>query len=193
LYHTIQDGCSSDQKLQGDHVEDTPPVASASFGYNTTANTCHTDNPDQVDMIENYMDYADHKYLFTPDQVYRMRMMVRGMRPRLISDSNVTAATIVCKSGLYEVTGSSINVSVFPNPASENFNLTIESDSRQQGTVQIADITGKTIYTNSITIEPGSQVIALDKNETNISKAGIYFVNVHTANGIAQKKLIIAQ
>lgn len=191
LYHTFQDGCSNDQKLEGDHVDDTPPVASASFGYNTSANTCHTDNPDQLDMIENYMDYADYKFLFTPGQVYRMRMIVKGMRARLISDSNVMAATVICKTGLAEATGNSITASVFPNPASQNFNISIESDKHQQGDITITDITGKTVFSKSITFEEGGQVIALDKNETNITKAGLYFISIRTADGITQKKLIM--
>ena len=55
LRHPFDRGCSP-----GDGIADTPPVASANFGAcNFSANSCHNDTPDEPDMIENYMDYAD--------------------------------------------------------------------------------------------------------------------------------------
>jgi hypothetical protein len=63
LYHTFQGGCvggtSSNCASQGDQVCDTPPVLDASFGCNTTRNSCTNDVPDSMDMIRNYMDYSD--------------------------------------------------------------------------------------------------------------------------------------
>lgn len=191
LYHTFQDGCSTDQKLQGDHVDDTPPVAAASFGYNTTANTCHTDVPDQLDMIENYMDYSDRKYLFTPAQVYRMRMMVRGMRAELISTANVATAMAVCTTGLEEQAGNAIDLNIFPNPSAGDFILNIGSNRLQSANIQVSDMTGRIIYTSETTINEGNQRINLDKSRINVSKPGVYFISVRTTDGTAQKKLVI--
>lgn len=54
LLHTFQSGCNG-----GDGVNDTPPVASASYGCNLNKNSCSNDSPNLPDMIENFMDYSD--------------------------------------------------------------------------------------------------------------------------------------
>lgn len=78
LYHTFQDGCvggtSSTCSAQGDQVCDTPPVADASFGCQTTRNSCSNDSPNLPDLIKNYMDYSDGTCmnLFTTGQKTRV-------------------------------------------------------------------------------------------------------------------------
>ncbi len=91
LYHTFQGGCSG----SGDGVSDTPPCASASSGCNKTRNSCNNDNPNQRDMIENYMDYSDGNCLelFTQGQkafAYTQMQLYRS----LIYANNVTYAGI---------------------------------------------------------------------------------------------------
>lgn len=54
LYHPFQGGCNG-----GDLINDTPPVASASYGCNLNRNSCNSGTGDEPDMIENFMDYAD--------------------------------------------------------------------------------------------------------------------------------------
>lgn len=54
LYHTFQGGCSGG----GDLVNDTPPSASPTSGCPTNRNSCNTGSNDELDMIENYMDYT---------------------------------------------------------------------------------------------------------------------------------------
>lgn len=70
LDHPFRNGCNG-----GDGCEDTPPVASASFGCNHNQNTCSNDFPDHPDQVENYMDYADDycTNMFTTDQKNIMR------------------------------------------------------------------------------------------------------------------------
>jgi hypothetical protein len=68
LYHPFQDitalllggdGCGLLGLTNGDEVGDTPPVAEATQGCpQLDQNTCSTDNPDEPDMVQNYMDYA---------------------------------------------------------------------------------------------------------------------------------------
>lgn len=59
LYHPFQGGCGGNCSNSGDYVCDTPPVTSPSFGCPTTNNTCSNDIPNQLDMVENFMDYAN--------------------------------------------------------------------------------------------------------------------------------------
>lgn len=91
LLHPFQGGCNPN--IFGEQIADTPPVAAASFGCDTTANTCTNDNPDLPDMIENFMDYANDECanLFTLGQKAVMDATLSGTRATLISQSNLVA------------------------------------------------------------------------------------------------------
>lgn len=93
LDHPFKGGCFS-----GDNCADTPPVLEASYGCNTNANTCSNDNPNKLDMIENYMDYADDNCmnLFTDDQRAIMRSNLANVSRRgyLINASNTQTTGI---------------------------------------------------------------------------------------------------
>ncbi len=93
LYHTFQGGCSF-----GDQCADTPPVASSSSGCNATQNTCTVDVPDQLDMIENYMDYTDDQCMntFTLDQKARAKAVLTALNLRgsLATPANLLATGV---------------------------------------------------------------------------------------------------
>jgi len=59
LYHPFQNSCGGNCSNSGDFVCDTPPASDPNYGCPTTSNTCSNDIPNQVDMIENFMDYAN--------------------------------------------------------------------------------------------------------------------------------------
>ena len=118
LYHTFQDGCKG-----GDQVDDTPPVAAANLGKcsswpssDTTINTCHNDAPDLPDMLENIMDYASCKVMFTQGQVTRMRGFLTTNRVSLYNNNNV--------AGIQNAAAiNTAAISIYPNPATQNFVL----------------------------------------------------------------------
>jgi PKD repeat protein len=91
LFHTFQGGCSGG--FFGEQIDDTPPVAEASFGCDTTANSCTNDNPDLPDMIENYMDYANDECMniFTLGQSDVMNATLDDIRDVLYSPTNLAA------------------------------------------------------------------------------------------------------
>jgi PKD repeat protein len=93
LFHTFQGGCSF-----GDQCADTPPVASASSGCNPSQNTCSVDVPDQLDMIENYMDYTDDQCMntFTLDQKARAKAVLAALnlRGNLATPANLLATGV---------------------------------------------------------------------------------------------------
>ena len=75
LYHTFQDGCSSqDCSANGDYCCDTPPVVAAQWSCSQTQNTCNdipVNDPysfDAFDQYENYMSYSPCQYMFSEDQ-----------------------------------------------------------------------------------------------------------------------------
>ena len=94
LNHTFEDGCS----INGDNCADTPPVFAASFGCNFNANTCSSDSPDLVDMIENYMDYSDDQCqnMFSQDQKTIMKAALGAsfLRGTLVTSSNLAATGV---------------------------------------------------------------------------------------------------
>lgn len=95
LYHPFQNGCGSNCSNSGDFVCDTPPVSDPSFGCPTSNNTCNNDSPDVLDMVENYMDYANGtcQNMFTKGQksVVDNSLGNNNYRARNIAASNITA------------------------------------------------------------------------------------------------------
>ncbi|HSH67787.1 MAG TPA: M43 family zinc metalloprotease [Bacteroidia bacterium] len=83
LFHTFQGGCANtDCKQEGDYCCDTPPVAMSNFTCNTSLNSCHTDNPDLPDQVQNYMDYSPDACMnmFTQNQGDRMYAVLNSTR-----------------------------------------------------------------------------------------------------------------
>lgn len=111
LAHTFQSGCfNNDCLVNGDRVCDTPPkVTQGQFGTysgdcDSPANDCTTDeddtsnnNPyrsialggmgDQIDMLENYMDYGSCRNSFSVGQKIRMHANINTKRTELINNS----------------------------------------------------------------------------------------------------------
>lgn len=73
------------------------------------------------------------------------------------------------------------SVNLFPNPAVNEFTVTV--DGNEATGITVIDLTGKVVYSS-----PVNGTITV--NTSNFS-AGIYTVNVATSNGIATKKLVV--
>ncbi len=92
LLHTFQGGClNSNCSNQGDHVCDTPPVAQPNYSC-IIINSCHTDQPDLNDMIENYMDYTNDACMniFTVGQTNRMDYYFDTYRPSIVNSNGLS-------------------------------------------------------------------------------------------------------
>lgn len=93
LYHPFQGGC-----FGGDGVADTPPVAEPSYGCtaNENPNTCTNDS--EVDMVENFMDYANGGCMnaFTAGQLARANTYLNSTSGRAtnISSANLAATGV---------------------------------------------------------------------------------------------------
>jgi len=87
LLHTFQGGCGANN----DFCDDTPKVASPSFGCPTGRTTCSG----SVAMIENYMDYSDDACMniFTIDQKARIQAVMANS-PRRMELTNSTACSV---------------------------------------------------------------------------------------------------
>lgn len=70
-------------------------------------------------------------------------------------------------------------VSVYPNPAESEFNLSIHTDTKDsKAYIEIIDITGKTVSARTVAVSPGETNVQFERNGL---AAGTYFVRVRTA------------
>ena len=113
LYHPFQnlmfgilpaaDGCPTLLAPNGDEVSDTPPVAVATQNTSVSCftpgsiNSCNQDNPDEPDMIENYMDYQFGycTNIFTNGQKQRVTATLNGIRHNLWTVENLLATGVI--------------------------------------------------------------------------------------------------
>ncbi len=78
------------------------------------------------------------------------------------------------------------NVSVYPNPSTSHFTISLPSNNKKTE-VTITDITGKIIYTTTIT---NSEKIEVNTKDFS---AGVYLVQIQIGDFIETKKLIVAK
>ncbi|MGB1037317.1 MAG: M43 family zinc metalloprotease, partial [Bacteroidia bacterium] len=94
LYHPFQGGCTSNNNWT-DRVDDTPPVKEASYGCTagSNPNTCNNDFPNEIDNVENFMDYANGSCMnmFTNGQKTRVNGYLASASGRAYNVSGATA------------------------------------------------------------------------------------------------------
>jgi hypothetical protein len=91
---------------------------------------------------------------------------------------DVGAAEVIISVGIVEQTGN-INLSIYPNPVKSK--LTIKNKEIKINTISILNITGGIIKTKT----ENTNVIDV----SNLTK-GIYFLQIHTDNGLVSKKFV---
>jgi PKD repeat protein len=99
LIHPFDNGCGSNCSSTGDRICDTPPVFDPSYGCPTTNNTCNNDAPNELDMVENFMDYANGscQNAFTKGQSNVMNSVCNNnaYRGLNVSTANMTATGVL--------------------------------------------------------------------------------------------------
>jgi len=78
-----------------------------------------------------------------------------------------------------------IDVLAYPNPAHEKLNVSIISDKSYNGTIEIADMTGKTVLSKSTAINAGENWIEIGLNDF---VSGNYILTI-SGNGTVKKKV----
>jgi PKD repeat protein len=106
LLHPFEGGChtNSNCNTRGDGICDTPPVFEASYKCPTDNNTCSSDSPDENDMTENYMDYANGvcQNAFTNGQKTEVLKILNNnsyRRPNVLSSNHIATginSTVAC-------------------------------------------------------------------------------------------------
>lgn len=97
-------------------------------------------------------------------------------------------ADVVCNglSGTEEATKTVGKLSIYPNPATSDLNISIAGISLKNTTVQLIDISGRLVYETKITTDVTTHKV----NTANLT-AGLYIVKTSGAKGIQTQKLVI--
>jgi PKD repeat protein len=174
LLHPFQNGCGSNCNSTGDRVCDTPPVADPSFGCPTSNNTCNNDSPNEIDMVENYMDYANGscQNAFTNGQ---KSLVDNSLSNNSYRGLNVSSATIAA-------TG--VNTAPSCGPISDFHTLSRKVVICQGGSLTFVDMAyNGTITDRTWTFEGGSPSISTFQSPTvTYNTPGVYKVSYLVTN-----------
>ena len=177
LYHPFQGGCSSNNN-RTDQVDDTPPVAEASYGCTASQNpnTCSNDFPNEVDNVENFMDYANGgcMNMFTNGQKARVNGFL-GIANTNGRGTNVSAATLAA-------TGVNTNPSCAPIA-----DFWYDSDKTTicaGGTIDFKDLSyDGDIVNRTWSFEGGTPSVSTFENPTvTYNTPGVYKVEIEVSN-----------
>ena len=132
-----------------------------------------------------------NKFGLTPGQAYRAQ-------GRTFCDSNITAyrsptwtaPVFWSQPGSIKLEGGTAinNLDVYPNPSRDVFNISFNSDKKQDLTIRILNVVGAEVYKENKEnfIGEYTKQVSLD----NYGK-GVYFLEIQTNEGIINKKLIL--
>ncbi|CAG0994398.1 MAG: T9SS type A sorting domain-containing protein [Bacteroidetes bacterium] len=162
-----------------DFINDTPNQANYSTNCPSfpLVDVCSPNSPGVMYM--NYMDYSEDacRNMFTQGQV---NYMIASMNFTIPNIHNPTACSFPSKISEKHFSHS---ISFYPNPFSDNLLVTFSAP-MQNGTLQIKDLNGKTVFLlQHITANS-------EKINTSFLSEGIYFLEIFDENFYSIKKLI---
>lgn len=77
------------------------------------------------------------------------------------------------------------DIAIYPNPVNDQLKVVINADNPGQGSFAISDISGKTIYTRTVSITRGSNVLPVN---TSAFAAGAYIIKVQLNDDVVVRK-----
>ena len=83
-----------------------------------------------------------------------------------------------------------INFSIFPNPSSDDSQLLINTESNENVTINITDLTGKILMSNTYFSSSNGINLSVNNELGYALEAGIYLVNITNGSNTVTKKLI---
>ncbi len=128
---------------------------------------------------------TDTNYYYTDENAFR-NISENELYYRLkITDFDGTAEYSPIRKVRRETTGT---VSFFPNPAQEKINLKIESETAQNGTLEIYDQTGKIVRYRELTINSGITELPLSIEKL---ASGVYFTKLVLNGQIFNDRIVV--
>ena len=126
-----------------------------------------------------------------------------GTEPTTDGDDNNINSTLdlamrvnaVCRTPLANSTNSIESVetglSVYPNPAVRNFNLSIKSNVQSFATIWIVDQSGRVVFSKNQMLNKGSNIIAL--NADNRMNSGVYTIQSLVNGKLLSQRIIVGK
>lgn len=159
----------------GDGICDTPSQNVEDYNCPAAGSVAGCVNGEYA-LTMNYLDYVDDAcmYMFTAGQATRMLAWYNSIASQF--RTNVLGNESFLKN----------DFSISPNPSKGSFTIQFK-DIMNNFSVEVFDVTGKTIYENSYDQSANlSQAINLEN-----TPSGVYFINIKSDKGIVTKKLVI--
>jgi len=162
-----------------DFVDDTPMQFANTRGCPTHPKRSCSSN----DMFMNYMDYTDDPCvaMFTDGQKQRMLIALTTTRKSLLESVGCEEPVSTKQAQLEGV------INVFPNPAKEQVNIKLDIPIKNELTIQLFDLLGRSIYQQKT---PSKTIHNITL--TNIPE-GVYFLKVSADDAALTKRLIITK
>jgi len=112
---------------------------------------------------------------------------VKTMHSRDTSDWSASRSFSTGNTSIYDVQLTN-NFNIFPNPATENISIEINSELNTNATLTIIDITGRTVYSDIKLLNKGQNTFNINLSFLN---QGIYIISLKNDNINLNKKLIL--
>ena len=175
LDHTFAGCGTSNCNTSGDRICDTPAQSVEDYDCPATGTVTACVNGEYA-LTMNYMDYVNDAcmYMFTANQATRMLAWYNSIA------SQFTTTALANEAFLQN------DFSIYPNPSKGSFNIQFKNFVNSYS-VEVFDVTGKTIYENNFD-QSSNLVQAINLQNTT---SGVYFINVKSDKGIVTKKLVI--
>lgn len=164
---------------QDDGISDTPKAEDASpSNCDKNINSCVDTGTDYPDMVENYMDYSLEtcQNSFTKGQVTLMEGVLANQRVQIRVPVGVENYSIAS------------NVSIYPNPATDQLNISIYNIDYKTALVSLKNSLGQEVLNAQMT----SAELSTKINTSALAK-GVYFLTIKLDNnkGYHQQKISI--
>ncbi len=92
--------------------------------------------------------------------------------------------------GLDKISANTNSFDVYPNPASNEVNVKIETSNSASSTIKVLNTLGQVVITKSVSLTAGLNTIPVDTKQLS---SGIYYVSYDAPTGAVTKKLTITK
>jgi PKD repeat protein len=131
-------------------------------------------------------------YKSVKNLIVRFNLKNRGGNNIYVDDINLGGVSP--NSGIIDGNAPGSGVSLYPNPANNQVNLSISGVPAASGQVEIFDMAGRQLQNISgVRLGDGAPVLQLDRHAMNISGKGIYMVKITLGNQAYVQKLVITE